>query len=61
MPKELANRDFWANNMNENIESLDLPYRKPEVIEALKEAALKHGKAKASQDRNRAHVCSFFV
>lgn len=39
MPKEIANRDFWANNMNQNIENLDLPYRKPEVIEKLKEVS----------------------
>jgi len=35
MPKEIANRDFWANNMNAQIDKLDLPYRKPEVVEAL--------------------------
>jgi hypothetical protein len=43
MPKELANRDYWANNMNANIENLDLPYRNPEVIEALSKVAKMHG------------------
>ena len=32
MPKDLANRDYWANNMNAEIDKLDLPYRNPEVI-----------------------------
>ena len=37
MPKQLANRDFWSNNMSSQIDKLDLPYRKPEIIEALKQ------------------------
>ena len=39
MPKDEANRDFWANNMNASIDKLDLPYRKPEVLEKLKKAS----------------------
>jgi len=35
MPTDVANRDYWANKMNANIEKLDLPYNKPEVKEAL--------------------------
>lgn len=35
MPKDIANRDFWANNMNINIEKLDLPYKNPQVLDAL--------------------------
>jgi len=42
MPKELANRDYWANNMNSGIDNLDLPYRKPEVLEALQKVAERH-------------------
>ena len=35
MPTDVANRDYWANKMNANIDKLDLPYDKPEVKEAL--------------------------
>ena len=31
MPKDIVNRDYWANQMNSNIDSLDLPYKNPEV------------------------------
>ena len=62
MPKELANRDYWANNMNANIETLDLPYKNPEVIKALQKVAERHTDPNAKKyDRNKAHVCSFFV
>ena len=42
MPKDVANRDFWANNMNGNLDKLDLPYKNPEVLEALREVAERH-------------------
>ena len=63
MPKDIANRDYWANNMNASIEQLDLPYNKPEVLEALQKVAERHtgGLAAKSYNRNRAHVCSFFM
>lgn len=64
MPKELANRDFWANKMNANIKELDLPYKKPEVVEELRKVAERHKPADKDShkfDRNRPHVCSFFV
>ena len=35
MPKDLVNRDYWANNMNQNIDAIDLPYKNPEVLKAL--------------------------
>ena len=35
MPTEVANRDYWANNMNEKLEELELPYRNPEVLQKL--------------------------
>lgn len=67
MPKDEANRDFWANNMNANIDKLDLPYRKPEVIEKLKKASEnvseKHTTSASNTfvKRNAPHVCSFFA
>ena len=42
MPKDVANRDFWANNMNGNLDKLDLPYKNPEVLEALRNVAERH-------------------
>lgn len=39
MPKDVANKDYWANNMNAKIEDLDLPYQNPEVKEALSKIA----------------------
>jgi hypothetical protein len=68
MPTDGANRDYWANKMNANIDKLDLPYNKPEVKEALSTIARRHngdmsrglGGSKATK-RNSAHVCSFFV
>ena len=43
MPKGDANRDFWANNMNQAIEKLDLPYKNPEVLENLKNVVAMKG------------------
>ena len=68
MPADGANRDFWANKMNANIDKLDLPYNNAEVKTALSQIARKHngdmgrglGGSKAAK-RNAAHVCSFFV
>jgi hypothetical protein len=63
MPTNIANRDYWANNMNAAIEQLDLPYNKPEVIAALQKVSDRHtgGQGAKSHNRNLAHVCSFFV
>ena len=61
MPKDVANRDFWANNMNANIDKLDLPYKNPEVLEALKNVAERHTGQEKNFQRNKAHVCSFFL
>lgn len=68
MPSETANKDFWAHQMNANVDKLDLPYDKPELKEALAQIAKVHngnifqglGGSKAAK-RNAAHVCSFFV
>jgi hypothetical protein len=35
MPKDVANRDFWAHQMNANVDKLDLPYDNPELKQAL--------------------------
>jgi len=35
MPKDVVNRDFWANAVNQNIDKLELPYKNPEVQAAL--------------------------
>ena len=52
MPSDVANRDFWANNMNANIEKLDLPYKNPEVLEALRNVAERHTNPGISYKRN---------
>ena len=60
MPTDRANKDYWANIMNANIDVLDLPYDQmdPDLQKKLAHAAKFH---KAAASRNRAHVCSFFV
>ena len=68
MPKDIANRDFWAHQMNANADKLELPYDNPELKKALAEVAKTHngdinkglGGSKANK-RNSAHVCSFFI
>ena len=68
MPKDMANKDYWAHQMNANIDKLDLPYQDPVVKQALAQIARVHngnadkglGGSKAAK-RNAAHVCSFFV
>jgi len=66
MPKDMANRDYWANNMNQQIDKLDLPYKNPEVMESLKKVSERHMHHQhhnhhSNHKRNQAHVCSFFV
>ena len=61
MPKDVVNRDFWANNMNRDISKVDLPYDNPEVIQKLQEVSKVHGQKRADYKRNMAHVCSFYV
>ena len=58
MPTDVINRDFWANNMNANVDKLELPYKNPEVQEALAEVAKQWG---PSSKRNMPHVCTFYV
>ena len=31
MPKDSANRDYWANNVNAEIDKIDLPYKNVEI------------------------------
>ena len=69
MPKNEANRDYWANNMAVKIDKIDLPYNNPEVIHSLQQVKERHlgigqrqaGSGGATARRNLAHVCSFFV
>jgi len=35
----MTNRDFWANNVNAEIDKLELPYKDPKVQSALGEIA----------------------
>ena len=35
MPKEQANKDFWANNVNNNIEKLVLPFQDTDLKQKL--------------------------
>jgi pre-mRNA-splicing factor RBM22/SLT11 len=58
MPKDVANRDFWANNVNGQIDKLELPYKNPEVQGALAEISKKFG---PSAKRNLPKVCTFYV
>jgi pre-mRNA-splicing factor RBM22/SLT11 len=58
MPKDPTNRDFWANQVNQNIEELELPYKNPEIQDALKEISKKFT---PSQRRNQPHICTFYI
>jgi pre-mRNA-splicing factor RBM22/SLT11 len=58
MPKDETNRDFWANNVNQQIDKIELPYKNVEVQGALAEMSKKFG---PSAKRNLAKVCTFFV
>jgi len=58
MPKDMTNRDFWANNVNAAIDKLELPYKNPEVQAALGEVAKNFG---PSARRNLPKVCTFYV
>eukprot|EP01017_Pseudomicrothorax_dubius_P033005 TRINITY_DN4376_c0_g1_i4.p1 TRINITY_DN4376_c0_g1~~TRINITY_DN4376_c0_g1_i4.p1 ORF type:complete len:375 (+),score=82.57 TRINITY_DN4376_c0_g1_i4:115-1239(+) len=59
VPKIAENRDYWAQQMNQNLEQLQLPYDK---MEAPSEEALEKFARRGPQyKRNQAKVCSFFV
>ena len=60
MPKDAANRDYWANNMATKIDKIDLPYKKPELLEKLQQVKANLVLTKEPK-RNKARVCSFFV
>ena len=42
MPKDLANRDYWANNMAQKIDKIELPYKKAEVVDQLRAINERH-------------------
>lgn len=58
MPKDATNRDFWANTINQNIDKVELPYKNPEVQQAL---AHMQRNFLPSYKRNQAHICTFYV
>jgi len=58
MPQDPTNRDFWANQVNANIDQLELPYKNVEVQEALKDIATKFY---PSYKRNLPHICTFYI
>jgi len=58
MPKDETNKNYWANQMNLNIDKLELPYKDPAVQEALREVAKKHV---PSLKRNLPQPCTFFI
>ena len=39
MPKDDANKNYWANLMNANIDKLALPYKDPTLKETLAKVA----------------------
>ena len=58
MPKDMTNRDFWANNVNADIDKLELPYKDPKVQSALGDIAQQFG---PSVKRNKPKVCTFYI
>jgi pre-mRNA-splicing factor RBM22/SLT11 len=57
VPKDSVNRDFWAHQMTQNLDKVDLPYEKEGSYPVLEKLARKAPYYK----RNMAHICSFFV
>lgn len=60
MPKDEANKNYWANNINSQIDQVQLPYNDASLKEQLGAVAQTHQDARTMK-RNQAHVCSFFV
>ena len=58
MPKDATNRDYWANQVNQSLDKLELPYKNPEVLNALAEVKKNFH---PSQKRNLPHVCTFYI
>lgn len=50
IPQETSNRDFWANEMNRNIDSVQLPFDDPETKAALAKIADKINENKKPED-----------
>ena len=42
MPKEQANKDYWAKNINKNIDKLVLPFNDTALKETLAKVAATH-------------------
>lgn len=59
VPTQEANRNFWAEQANRNIDSLALPYEEQKNNKVLEELS-KH-RSKPYTQRNLPHICSFFV
>lgn len=60
IPKDPTNRDFWANNMAKNIDSMELPYDKEENYQSALSKLGSQSEDRKAQ-RNLPHICSFFV
>jgi len=57
IPKFDANRDYWAEMANRNIETLALPYDDEEKNKLLEQ----HARLKPYYKRNLPHICSFYI
>ena len=56
VPRDTINRNFWAHQMTNNIEKLDLPYNKEDIYPVLEKL-----KRDPNPKRNLPHICSFYV
>jgi pre-mRNA-splicing factor RBM22/SLT11 len=56
VPKDIVNKNFWANKMTNNLDKLDLPYDKDVAYPILDKM-----KREPNAKRNLPHICSFFV
>jgi pre-mRNA-splicing factor RBM22/SLT11 len=57
IPKHTVNRDFWAHQMTQMLDKVDLPYYKDDSYPVLEKLARKD----PYPTRNLPHICSFFV
>ena len=59
VPKDPVNMNFWAHQMTQNLEKLNLPYDKEESYPILEKMAKRD--PKPNPMRNLPHICSFYV
>lgn len=59
VPTQEANRNFWSEQANRNIDHLALPYEEQKGNKVLEELAKKRSAPYSA--RNLPHICSFFV